>query len=102
MELEELLKGIDSCECGKSHPCPIKHVVIRSGAICEIPKLTETYNKILLVADENTYRAAGELVVKKLGEKSCSYWWRPRSSCGITWFKGYKRNRINCNCNSCG
>ena len=69
MELEELLKGIDSCECGKSHPCPIKHVVIRSGAICEIPKLTETYNKILLVADENTYRAAGELVVKKIGEK---------------------------------
>ena len=69
MELEKLLLGIDNCECGRSHPCPIKHVIIRSGAIDDLFDITEKYSKILLVCDENTYRAAGEKVEKKLGNK---------------------------------
>ena len=69
MELENLLLGIESCRCGRSHPCPIKHVIIRRGAIDALPEITEKYNNILLVADENTYRAAGERVIKSIGDK---------------------------------
>jgi len=69
MELEKLLLGIESCECGKSHTCPIKHVVIRSGAVNELSSITAGYKNILLVADENTYRAAGERVVDIIGER---------------------------------
>ena len=69
MELEKLLLGIESCKCKRSHPCPIKHVIIRSGAIDALSVITEKYNNILLVADENTYRAAGERVSCVIGEK---------------------------------
>ena len=69
MELEKLLLGIESCKCGKSHPCPIKHVIIRSGAIDDICGITENYKNVLLVADVNTYRAAGERVLSVIGAR---------------------------------
>lgn len=69
MELERLLLGIEKCKCGRRHPCPIKHVIIRRGAIDALSEIVEKYNNILLVADENTYRAAGERVINIIGER---------------------------------
>lgn len=69
MNLNELLSGIVNCECGKSHECPIKHVVINSGAIDRLAEIVGTYNNILLVSDENTYRVGGEAVVQRIGER---------------------------------
>ena len=69
MEIKDLLKGKDVCECGMAHKCPIDHVIIGENACDELPRITKEYNSILLVADKNTYRVCGELVAKKLGDR---------------------------------
>ncbi len=68
MDINELLRGI-SCSCGKHHTCAIKQVWIGDGAIAHLTDLTSEYRKILIVADENTYRAAGEETERYLSDK---------------------------------
>lgn len=58
MNINEILKGID-CACGKRHICRIEAVYIERGAIAHLAQLCVAYKKLLLVADENTYAAAG-------------------------------------------
>ena len=60
MKIKELLLGIPDCACGGAHTCPIENVVIGEGALSSLADITRDYKHILLVADENTYRAAGE------------------------------------------
>ena len=69
MNVKELLMGKSECACGKSHICPIKQVVIKPGAIDEIPEMLGKYKNVLLVADENTYKAAGFKVESKIKDK---------------------------------
>lgn len=69
MTVNELISGVLNCECGKVHLCPIKEVIIGEGAITSIPSVCAKYSKILLVADENTYGAAGKSVADILGDK---------------------------------
>ncbi len=69
MQIKELLQGIPACACGKAHACPIEHVVIGENAFASIPEIIKDYKHILLVADENTYAAAGERVVLHLGRR---------------------------------
>ena len=59
MEINELLKGVN-CSCGRHHSCDIDFVAIEEGAIGHLSALTKDYGEILLVADENTWSAAGE------------------------------------------
>lgn len=67
MNIKELLAGIENCECGKRHDCPIDQVIIESGACKHIPELVADYKKILLVCDRNTYRVCGKTVEALLG-----------------------------------
>ncbi len=69
MEITELLCGHKNCECGRDHLCPIDAVIIEEGALNKLPELAAPYKKILLVADENTYRAAGEKAEKLISDK---------------------------------
>lgn len=69
MNLKELLLGKAECECGRSHSCPIKYVYIGKGAISSVAIGASEYKNILLVADENTYRVAGDATVLALGDK---------------------------------
>ena len=69
MDFTQLLKGDDKCACGRIHKCPIDHVVIGSGAVDSLKKLTEKYRHILLVADTNTYEAQGWAVDRLLRGK---------------------------------
>ena len=55
MKINELLRGKKVCQCGKSHRCPIDHVIISENAYDSIPAITEEYKNILLVADKNTF-----------------------------------------------
>jgi len=71
MSIKELLRGRVECECGKAHLCPIKDVIIEDGAIATLSKTASEYKNILLVADENTYAAAGDLCARVLGKKIC-------------------------------
>lgn len=54
-----------NCKCGKQH---IFHseVIVKEGAILELPRLLQRYNakKVFLIADKNTYAAAGKAVAE--------------------------------------
>lgn len=69
--LEGLLKKEGwPCSCGKVHKTPLQEVIIKSGALTETAAVVKKYggSKIFLIADRNTYRVAGEEVVRLLGE----------------------------------
>ena len=68
-EISELLKGKMDCGCGREHTCPVEQVYIGKNAVEKLPDLTAGYRNILLVADENTWRAAGKEAAKMLGER---------------------------------
>ena len=52
-----------SCDCSKKEHCaPIEQYEISSGAIQKIPEILKNYKKIYVVADKNTYKAAGQAV----------------------------------------
>lgn len=56
-----------ACECSmKKHRAPIDGYEISSGAIKKIPEILKGYKRIYMVADTNTYKAAGEAVEKIL------------------------------------
>lgn len=69
MNIAELLKGVD-CACGKHHACDIGYVAIERGAIDHLKKLCEGKQNVLLVADENTYKAAGQQTMAALAGKT--------------------------------
>ena len=68
MHIQELLKGTD-CACGRHHSCDIGFVAIERGAISHLTELTADYKAVLIVADENTYAAAGSKTEAALGSK---------------------------------
>ena len=65
MDINKLLSG-GKCACGKIHSCDIKYVYIERDAYKRFEKICGDYRKILLVADENTFKAAGEQVERAL------------------------------------
>ena len=68
MDINKLLCGIE-CSCGKTHTCDIESVFIEKNAILHLKELCSLYKKILIVADQNTYNAAGEATVNTLLDK---------------------------------
>lgn len=68
MDIKEMLKGKE-CSCGRYHRCDIGHVSIGQGAIEALREIIQDFEMILIVADENTYRAAGEKTVEALSGK---------------------------------
>lgn len=69
MDINTLLRGV-SCSCGKVHTCNIEHVYIEKNAAERLRELCRENRNILLVADENTFAAAGEGVVATLTGKN--------------------------------
>ncbi len=69
MEINELLQGVE-CACSRYHRCDIRYVSIGSNAIAQLKDMVTEYQRILLVADENTYFAAGEKTEKALTGKT--------------------------------
>ena len=69
MDINNLLKGV-SCTCGKHHTCDIDYVYIESGAVNHLSEICKNYHNILMVADENTFSAAGEKTRMALAGKN--------------------------------
>lgn len=69
MDINEMLKGVLCWECGKEHKCPIEKVYIENGAISHLASFAQSYNNVLIVADENTYSAAGDKTEAQLAGK---------------------------------
>ena len=69
MNLFELNREFENCDCGKEHKCPVKHIKIGRGVLGELCELCSGYSEILFVFDENTRRVCGERVVELLASK---------------------------------
>lgn len=69
MDIQKLLQGYD-CSCGCHHSCDIGFVAIENGAIAHLSRLCEGCERILLVADENTFAVAGEQTIAALAGKT--------------------------------
>lgn len=69
MDMQKLVAGISGCDCGMDHICPIDYIEIGSGVIEKLPAYCAGYQKILLVADQNTYRVAGKDAAAVLGDQ---------------------------------
>ena len=69
MKIEDMVKGIYDCECGREHICPVDYVEIGSGVLTKLPGICEKYNKILMVSDENTWKVCGQEAYNQLGAK---------------------------------
>lgn len=69
MDINDILNGVE-CSCGKSHKCDIEYIFIEKNAIERLSVLCKSYSNILIVADENTYRAAGEKTTSVLCDKN--------------------------------
>lgn len=59
MDINQMLKGVLCEKCGKEHKCPIERVYIENGAISYLGDFASKYQSVLIVADENTFSAAG-------------------------------------------
>ena len=69
MDINKLLKGVN-CDCGRTHTCDIEYVYIENNAIQRLGEICGQDRNILLVADENTFAAAGEKTVSALASKN--------------------------------
>jgi len=70
MNVQKDVLGVTfNCECGNIHSIPTKHYIYSPDALKKIPEIlfSQSKNKsVILIADENTYLAAGKLVEKIL------------------------------------
>ena len=64
-----MFNEIFNCECGRSHNCLTKTILIGENVIDKLSDYLDNYNHILLVSDINTYNVAGEKIYKKLNNK---------------------------------
>lgn len=63
------------CKCGKIHKSSVDTVIAETGAIKYIPSEIKKYGakKVFVLADVNTYKAAGEKICALLDENGISY-----------------------------
>lgn len=77
MEIKEYLDEFSkiNCPCGKEHKMTVKDIIVKSGAIKELPALINKYNakKPFILADINTFSVAGKAVLAVLDEANISY-----------------------------
>ena len=66
-QLEEFVS--QKCSCGKDHQIPLPKIIVKSGAVFELPFLLKDYGvkKAQIIADVNTYNVAGKKVCEILG-----------------------------------
>ncbi|NMA95936.1 MAG: sn-glycerol-1-phosphate dehydrogenase, partial [Clostridiales bacterium] len=64
LSVEELLDINFYCDCGRQHEVKIGDIIIDPDILGDLPELLCKYKsrKILIVADRNTYRVAGDIV----------------------------------------
>lgn len=64
LKISDYLGKEFDCNCGRKHRVDIDKIIIGKGALQQIPAILSEYkvNKVLLVADTNTYKAAGAKV----------------------------------------
>ncbi|MEG1003640.1 MAG: sn-glycerol-1-phosphate dehydrogenase [Clostridium sp.] len=74
-QVNDYLKGVASCNCRENHSTYLEDVLIKAGAIEEIPRLLKKYGfkKSLVISDLNTYKVAGRKVAETLFENKFNF-----------------------------
>ena len=70
-DLDKLLQNSGSlCSCGKKHSCDLKEVMVKPQALAELPDAVRRSggSRVFIIADRNTFQAAGETVCARLEE----------------------------------
>lgn len=72
LEIEQMAGLNFSCECGKNHKVNIENIVVQKEVTKNKTKIFEMINKgnLFFVADNNTYKACGENLLKVLKEEN--------------------------------
>ena len=72
--MENYLGG-KHCSCGRDHDVAIEDVLVGKGVIQRLPEFVAKYQakKPFILADKNTYKAAGETVEAILRENGVAY-----------------------------
>ena len=72
--MEHYLKT-ENCPCGKRHTATIDDVIVGNGVICQLPGIIAKYGakKPFILADVNTFAAAGKAVCDLLDAQGISY-----------------------------
>ena len=75
MNSEFFPKELTNCNCGKRHTFPLKEILSSAGAINALPEILKKYGlkKPFVVADTNTFTAAGEKVLSLLKSNGVAY-----------------------------
>lgn len=68
MNINEMPQTEFDCSCGRHHNFSVHDMVIRKGAIEELPRVAAPFKegRVLVVYDQNTYRVAGQKAVELL------------------------------------
>ncbi len=63
------------CSCGRTHDAIVEEYIVEAGAIKRVPEFVKKYGrrKAFIVADVNTFKAAGEAVCKILKSAGFEY-----------------------------
>jgi len=77
MNINECIRDflIEKCNCGRNHNINIPEVIIENGAINKLPKIIERFKckKPFLLADKNTFNAAGKRLCDVLSASGVIY-----------------------------
>jgi len=74
MDYKKFLGKSAHCECGAVHSVPTREVMVQRGALARVGELVNRYalpKDIMVVADTNTYEAAGRQVMESLEKAGC-------------------------------
>ncbi|NLK69038.1 MAG: sn-glycerol-1-phosphate dehydrogenase [Clostridiaceae bacterium] len=65
----------DICSCGKVHRADIKEIIIQEGALSIVPSLVKKHGglKAFIIADKNTFMAAGETLCENLSDENIPF-----------------------------
>lgn len=65
----------ERCSCGRLHETGVKEIAIQQGLLGQVPELVRKFGgtRVFIIADDNTYKAAGETVCRYLDENSLPY-----------------------------
>lgn len=67
--------GSSHCNCGKVHDSAIDELIVGKGAVNRLPEFVQKYGakKVFLLADKNTFAAAGETVCNVLNKQEIAF-----------------------------
>lgn len=74
-EIKKITLPEVGCSCGKAHRSTVDDVIVGKGVVNKLPEVLKRYNakKVFVLADKNTYKAAGERICSILSDNNIAH-----------------------------